>query len=260
MSQISTSEIIKNIQERVAKTNKEASEKAKIRRAFERYEIFIRCRELAMQRNERMYIRAFSDIMFCDTVMEILRIFQMDERGSRLVTRNKFQNTLIETGTDFDLLSSSRIVLENLNLKQAVGEGTVNSVIKNIFETFIEEGNLSESGGIVVASKTMHFIMPELFIMVDNRIMEKLHLVQDYVPSQNETWNEVLPDYKWEKLNLYQGTQNWSYHLNYAAALLYYKRIIREWCQKNHGNAKDFSKIDTRPNSEPSRVIDKALW
>jgi hypothetical protein len=91
--------------------------------------------------------------------------------------------------------------------------------------------------------------------------MTKLHKVSDYDPhASDRTWYDTLPKYEGQILNPYQGTSNWSEYPHYAAALMYYKRVIEEWCEKRQLGISEFLKLDSPYNSKPSRILDKVFW
>ena len=258
-----TSYIVQNLQSLVKRCNKKCTCKtSRFRKPFAAYNIFMMNRPLFLNKSGESYAKLLENRYFCNGLRNLLKEFWMDQRGSRLTSFDQFQSSLIEAGPDFDLLSSAEIRLETLNLKQKIGDDTVSSIIERIYELFTYPGRLSVSGGIVIASKTMHMIMPEVFIMIDHRIMKSLHNISDYYPHQDEgSWRDILTPalYRGGTLNPHPAT-GWDWHGFYAAALMYYKRIIREWCQKNNSDIQGFLNIDAKYGSTPARIVDKALW
>ena len=235
----------------------------KFQNSFIEYNKYMKKRLLRLKKDNYDYNGLLGNNSFINDVIKMLRYFHMDQRGSVLLPFDKIHYAIIEVSNYLNKLNSEKIRLETLNLKENIGEATVNSFIKQIFERFNEPNKISQSGGIVVASKTMHFIMPEIFIMIDKRVMESLHNVSDYYPRARDPigWYDVLIDYHGEKLNPYPLTANWSYYIYYSAALIYSKRIIHKWCQKNNDDVNGFLKND-KLSSVPysSRIIDKMLW
>jgi hypothetical protein len=198
----------------------------------------------------------------------------MDSRGSILTSPSLFLDTTTEASRDFDLLGRAEVQLDALNLRNKVETETVTSIIKNIYNLFSQTKKLSVSGGMVIASKAMHMIMPELFIMIDHRVMGKLHRFSDYCPhpSDGKNWYDVIPNYHGTKLNPYAG-YGWDSDQCYFAALMYYKRVILEWCQLNGTDISKFLELGVRTvktdiifgdkisfKSTPARIIDMALW
>lgn len=260
-----TSDIVQNIQSLINRHNKlygsPSSPFPRLCKAFKAYNIFMgKVRPYRLKVNKGIYARLLEDLSFCEDLRNILKHFGMAQRGSKLTSRDQFQDSLVKAGPDFDLLSSTKIRLETLNLKQKIrDEVVVDSIIKKIYELFAHTNKLSESGGIKIASKTMHMIMPEVFIMIDNRVMESLHNISDYYPHQDDgSWYSVRASYS-HKLNPYPGP-GWDWYGCYAAALIYYKRIICEWCEKNNSDIQGFLNLDAKYGSTPARIIDKALW
>ena len=127
-----------------------------------------------------------------------------------------------------------------------------------------EPGNLTLSGGFVIASKTMHFILPELFIMIDgSHIGISLYNIQDYNPwtEDGRNWLDVIPDYSGRKPNPSPrglGRKSWDSE-RYCIALMYYKRIYNEWIHEANSTHQAFLELDENPNTV-TRITDKALW
>ncbi len=232
--------------------------------AFEAYNNFmVKTRPLCLEVNEGIYVNLLKDQDFNEELKSLL--------GKWLAFRpngvsQRFQKTIMEAGSDFDKLRERNIRLESLTLRQEIENETVDMIIGRIFDLFAQPRFLKESGGVMVASKTMHFIMPELFIPIDNRVKKTLHKICDYAPhpENGRNWSIVIPGFHdfpprhRQRLNPPIG--DWDYHGCYLAALMYYKRIIREWCEKNNCDVQGFLNLDVKYASTPARIIDKALW
>ena len=255
-----TSYIVQNIGLLVNQHNKKyGSPLSHFCGAFRAYNRFMKFRRRQLEVNGESYVNLLKDQIFCQNLRALLRkwnAFRPDGSSQR------FQSTIAEAGQDFDLLRA-KIRLETFNPRE---NETANSVIRWIFNLFARQGSLKKSGGVMVASKTMHFIMPELFIMIDNRIKRKLHEICDYAPHREDgrSWDEVIPDF-YEFPPRYRQRLNppigdWDYYGCYIAALMYYKRVIHEWCEKNKSNIQGFLNLDPEHSSTPARIIDKALW
>lgn len=140
--------------------------------------------------------------------MTILKFFEVEMYGNYLVPSRSFFKAVSQIGSNFDLLwSSAQARIETLDLRQEIGNETIDTIIIRLFNFFEKQNTLSESGGIMIASKTMHLIMPEIFIMVDSHIRESLHNVLDYKPyiSDGQTWRDVIPNYSGRTANPHQS-------------------------------------------------------
>lgn len=258
-----TNYYINNIMNIIKKTDQDALKSRVFNKRFINYNIYMGERLKILRRKNYNFNEVLTDDSFCSKIIKMLRNFQMDQRGSVLMTKNDICDALCHVANYFHILYLNNINLESLNLRSNINESNVNSYIKKTFDYLCLSNVISQSGGIVIASKTMHFIMPEIFIMIDNRVMKSLHNISDYYPKHNEPfeWYNELINYEGQKLNPYQGTWNWSKYICYAGVLIYYKRIINEWCQINNSNIKGFLKND-RLSAVPyaSRIIDKIFW
>lgn len=255
----STSYIIQNIQDLVNNYNQLYST------YVSDYKCFIEERTRLLMINEGNFARLLNDPRFSDQIRDILTKFGMNARASELASRQRFLDTISEVGSELDLLNAAQIRLCTLNLHQVLGSRAVDSIVRNIFNLFCDPGQLSMAGGFVVASKTMHFIMPELFIMLDGQhIGTSLYNISDCYPHPNDgrDWSDVIPSYSRRKPNPSprgEGRKSWDDE-RYCIALMYYKRIIRDWCQQNKNSIEGFLNLDAEYASTAARIIDKALW
>jgi len=255
----STSYIIQNIQDLVNNYNQLYST------YVHDYKCFIEERTRLLMINDGSFVRLLSDPRFSDQLHDILTKFGMNARASELASRQRFLDTISQVSSEFDLLNAARIRLYTLNLHQKLGSGTVDSIVRNIFNLFETPNHLSIAGGFVVASKTMHFIMPELFIMLDGQhIGISLYNISDYHPHSDDgrDWFDVIPNYSGRKPNPSprgEGRKSWDDE-RYCVALMYYKRIIRDWRQQNNTRIEEFLSLDAECASKAARIIDKALW
>lgn len=208
------------------------------------------------------FARLLSDLSFASRLRDILTKFGMDARASRLMAPERILSVISLVGSDCDLLNMAQIQLHTLNLKQTIKNQTVDSIIRKIYDHLAEPNNISEAGGFVAASKTMHFILPELFIMLDGQhIAISLYNISDYHPHPNDGggWSTVVSNYSGREppnpSPRGAGRYSWD-NKRYVVALMYYKRIIREWCQQNNADVKSFLNLDTQNASTTSRIID----
>lgn len=255
----STSYIIQNIQDLVNKYNQLYST------YVHDYKCFIGERTRLLMVNDGSFVKLLSDPRFSYQLHDILTKFGMNARASELASRQRFLDTISGVSSEFDLLNAARIQLYTLNLHQMLDGRTVDSIVRNIFNLFEMPSQLSVAGGFVVASKTMHFVMPELFVMLDGQhIGISLYNISDYYPHPDDgrDWFDVIPNYSGRKPNPSprgEGRRLWDDE-RYCIALIYFKRIIQEWCQQNNSNIEGFLDLDTQCASKAPRVIDKALW
>lgn len=255
----STSYIIQNIQDLVNNYNQLYST------YVHDYKCFIRERTRLSAINNRNFVRLLNDPRFSNQLHDILTKFGMNARASELASRQRFLDTFSQVSSEFDLLNAAQIRLCTLNLHQMLSSRTVDSTIRNIFNLFETPGQLSIAGGFVVASKTMHFIMPELFVMLDGQhIGISLYNISDYFPHPDDgrDWFDVVPNYSGRKPNPSPrggGRKSWDDE-RYCMTLMYYKRIVWEWCQQNNSNVEGFLDLDIQHASTQARIIDKALW
>jgi len=255
----STSCVIENIQDLVNSYNQLYST------YVHDYKCFIEERTRLLRINGGNFVRLLNDPRFSAQIHDILTKFGMNARASELASRRRFLDTISQVSSEFNLLNAAQIRLYTLNLHQMLGSRTLNSIVRNIFNLFEKPNQLSISGGFVVASKAIHFIMPELFIMLDGQhVGISLYNISDYYPHPDDgvDWFDVIPSYSGRKPNPSprgEGRKSWDDE-RYCIALMYYKRIIRDWCQQNDSSIQEFLNLDAECASTAARIIDKALW
>ena len=260
MRDLPTLYIVKNLKNLVRKCN-EYAKYSNFSESFREYDSFMRVKEKMLKNYYGNFVELLKDKVFIERLRKVLKKFGMNQRRSILTPFDTFRETLVDAANCFNALSQAKVTLETLSSDQEINGNKVNAVIQKIYDSFSLSNRLSQSGGIVIASKTMHMIMPELFTMVDSRVMKILHKIYDYHPHINDgSWYDVIPEYNGYKLNPYPLTYNWDYFIRYFATLFYYKRIILEWCSENDADIQKFIELDPESRSFPSRIIDKALW
>lgn len=254
-----TTDIVKNLPYLVSKYNRCEQLFVQV------YNRFMRERNHLLELHNGIFRTLLNDPIFGNYLRGILVDFGLDARGSKLVSPQRILETISGCGSESDRLKSANISLHTLNLHQTIENQTVGSIIVRIFDFFAKPYRITESGGFVAASKTMHFIMPELFIILDGQhIAISLYNISDYNPHPEDgrSWADVVPNYSGNKPNPSprgNGRKSWDAE-RCVIGLMYYKRIIREWCQRNYSDIKGFLEIDSENASTASRIIDKALW
>lgn len=257
-----TTTIVQNLSHLVNQYNRREKEYVR------NYNNFMRERNHLLEQHNGIFETLLNDQIFCNLFRGILTKFGLNARGSRLVSSQQILESITEYSPEFDRLRSANILLHTLNLHQTIENQTIDSIIRNIFCFFAEPHRITESGGFVAASKNMHFIMPELFIILDGQhIAMSLYNINriDYNPHPEDGigWINVVPNFsRRKKPNPYpqgEGRRSWDAE-RYVIALMYYKRIIHEWCQGYCSDFEGFLEIDFENASTASRIIDKALW
>ena len=258
LEETSTSYIVRNMRDLVSRYNRFHSA------YVHDYQSFIRERSRLLRFHNENFIGLLHDPRFTVQLQDILIKFGMDARAAELTPHQGFLETVSRVGPDFQLLNTAQTRLYALDLHQVLGIRTLYSIIRDIFSNFATPSKLSIAGGFVIGSKTMHFIRPELFVMLDGQhIGISLYNIADYHPHPDDgrDWFDVIPDYSGRKPNPSprgEGRKLWDSE-RYCIALMYYKRIIHEWCQQNNSNIESFLDLDPCANT-PARIIDKALW
>ena len=197
-----------------------------------------------------------------DFILDIEKIlieYGMNSRNSELMNNSTFQNTLINNIDVIDEIENSKKTISSIT-----NNAELIKKIKILYNKLSKPQALTLSGGFVIASKTMHFLFPELFIMIDGaHIGISLYNIDDYVPHpiDGKNWYSVFSDYSGKKSNPSprgNGRRSWDSE-RYCMALFYYKRLFYEWIDKNDSNENAFIKLDQNSNYIP-RILDKALW
>lgn len=254
----STSYIIRNMRDLVSRYNRFYPT------YVHDYQSFIRKRSGLLRVHNGDFVRLLHDPRFTNQLQDILTKFGMNARAAELTPHQQFLETISRVGPYFELLNTAQTRLYALDLHQMLDGRTFYSIVRNIFSNFATPNKLSMAGGFVVASKTMHFIMPELFVMLDGQhIGISLYNIVDYHPHLDDgrDWFDVIPNYSERKPNPSprgEGRKSWDSE-RYSMALMYYKRIIQDWCQENNSGIEGFIDLDSSV-SPPARVVDKALW
>lgn len=258
----STNDIVKKLPNLVDEYNKSSNQEYQ-----KAYENFMQKRRDFLSECDENFRILLGNLSFCEKLREILSDFGLNYRGAKLVSARRILDTFKSIRTKFELLSSAGVTLYNLDPKSKLENRSISSLIREIFRYLEKTNRISEAGGYIAASKSMHFVLPQLFIMIDGQhIAISLYRIScsDYKPYSKDgsTWADVLPNYSGNKPNPSprgSGRKLWDGE-RYIIALMYFKRIVREWCQHNNATLDEFLEVDSSNNKLPSRIIDKALW
>jgi len=205
------------------------------------------------------------------SVQSLLKAFGMNLRTSKLIAPVGFQGVLSALGPATvnwvaDLALPLTAPPANL-VSSATGE-TLSAELRLLYNVFAEPGSVTESGGYVAASKTMHCLFPELAPMIDGRHSGISYYNIDrvtYVPPLGilswETWVGERVGRVPNPSPRGDGRYEWKWQ-NFVAAVGVNQRIYELW-QLAHGNPglKAFLALDPTPGTTGiPRIIDKGLW
>ena len=254
---ITTSVLVRNIQERIKNYN-------------QNLDFYVRDYQQYISKRRSIFCEThkISDIFQNDEYISELRWildkFGMNARRSQLTEQSSFSKVIEESTPIFEKILEHETTLQKVSFTNSNQSRDYYSLICEIYNLFSKPGKLSYSGGFVIASKTMHFILPDLFVMIDGaHIGISLYNISDYHPHSDngKDWFEAIPSYSGKKSNPSprgQGRTSWDSE-RYCIALLFYKRIYHEWIETFNSNHETFIELDTFSRSVP-RIIDKSLW
>ena len=254
---VPTSFLVRNIRERIKNYNQHLDFYV---RDYKQY--------ISQRRSIFSETHEISDLLMNDEfIIElrwILDKFGMNARLSQLTEQSSFSKVIEESTPIFEEILEHETTLQKVSFTNSNQSRDFYSLICEIYNLFSEPGKLSYSGGFVIASKTMHFILPDLFVMIDGaHIGISLYHISDYRPHSEDgrDWIETIPNYSGKKPNPSprgQGRKSWDSE-RYCIALLFYKRIYHEWKETFNSNHQSFIELDEFSSSVP-RIIDKSLW
>jgi len=256
-AEVNTSYIIQNFQDRVNSYNNNFNV------YIEDYQKFILKRKMFLYESQEIPSLLMKED-FINELRWILDKFGMNARLSKLTDKPIFSKVLEESAPVLKKITRHESDITHLNFNASNESRNYYESICEIYELYSERGRLSDSGGFVIASKTLHFILPELFIMIDgSHIGISLYNIDDYEPFEEDgdDWYEAIPNYSGKKPNPSPrglGRKNWDSE-RYCRALMYYKRIYEEWKKEFNLDFQAFQKIDIKSNFV-TRIIDKSLW
>ena len=232
------------------------------------YQNFIRFRQAYLEEVHTNSIGGMiSDRGFVDRLYQMLKDFGLDARRSKLVNPTQIQNSLGNIKSTIKKIHDAGIELTSLNLFQELEGRSLAVWFNSAFSLLSKPNAITDSGGVVAASKTLHFLLPDIFIMIDGaHIVKALSRIKDYFPdpTDGESWYDVIPEHELG-IQLGYGLNPksrgaWDDPIRYLAAHMYYKRISLTWCNRFKKTLEEFLQLDADHQVTASRIIDKALW
>lgn len=254
---VTTSYIVKNLHERILNYN------IKFDFYVTDYNKYLSQRKFLLNVNNEFQKLLMND-EFISALRWILIKFGMNARQSQLTEISSFSKVIKESIPIFEEILKHKKVITNLDFTIDNESRKLYKLICDIYNRFSEPAKLSYSGGFVIASKTLHFVLPDLFIMIDGaHIGISLYHITDYQPlvDEGKDWYAVIPGYSGKKPNPSprgQGRASWDSE-RYCIALLFYKRIYHDWLKAFKVNHQSFLELDEK-SCLVSRIIDKTMW
>jgi hypothetical protein len=203
-------------------------------------------------------------------IMALLKKFGMDRQGSRLVKVGGVQSALAALpAKSMDWVAAFRIPLPFTPalIVPVTGGPSLAEEIVRIYNQCATPGSISVSGGIVVASKTMHCLFPDLAPMIDGRhtgISYYNVTRPTYLPPMTYSWDAWIGTTFVGAPNPSPrgaGWRNWGPH-QFLATLGLNQHIYELWTAGHPGlGVPEFLALDgSLGTTGIPRVIDKALW
>ncbi len=204
-------------------------------------------------------------------IRRLLVAFGMDARNSRLVSHDelqKFFSGLNPAAIDWVAgLSLPLRVQPAILVNPATGENLF-AELRLLYDTLASRGSVTESGGYVAASKTMHSLFPQLAPMVDGK-----HSGLSYSRISPATYIPPLGIGSWRGwvgaaiegvINPSPqgaGRNSWRWQ-QFVAAVGINQHIYELWQAANGGpGLQAFLSLDpTAGTNGIPRIVDKALW
>jgi hypothetical protein len=249
---VKTSYIVTNIKKRVDDYNEKNFNYLK---SYKKYNLI---RNKYLNKYQRIS-QMIHDEDYMKELRKILIDYGMNARNSQLVSKEKFHDTIKKSHDIIDEIEDGSYSIDEFKYDDELVKN-----IKLLYKQFSSVEALTYSGGFVITSKTMHFLIPDLFTMIDGaHIGVSLYNVADYLPhsSDGKSWKYVFPDYSRKTPNPSpRGAGRWNWDSErYCIALFYYKRLFLEWVETNKSNKDGFLKLDEH-SEHITRILDKALW
>jgi len=205
------------------------------------------------------------------SIMALLNNFGMNAHNSKLVPLNTLQKTLTAINPQIINWISGFSLPFNTPppaLINRTTNTTLSTELQLIYDALARRGSVTNSGGFVVASKTMHCLFPELCPIIDGR-----HTGISYYNIDRATYTPPLGfnDWiRWVGVPIYgvanpsprgAGRNAWQWQ-QFIAAMGINQHIYELW-QAANGNLgySAFLALDQTPGTTGiPRIIDKGLW
>lgn len=117
-------------------------------------------------------------------IMETLKKWNMNQRGARLTTIDKFKDSIRKNAED--LIKLSKLKLTRLN------QALLNEIKPKLREIFSNLNVMETNSKIVGVSKTLHFLLPDLVMPIDRKFT--LNFFQINLPSNPQREKEIFID------------------------------------------------------------------
>ncbi len=204
-------------------------------------------------------------------IQTLLIAFGMNARNSQLVAHVTLQRVLsVLSPAIINWVGGLALPLgvppPNL-VNPATGE-TLSAELRFLYDLLAAPGSVTNSGGYVAASKTMHCLFPQLAPMIDGK-----HAGISYYNIDRATYSPPLGLGDWARWvgTPIDGVSNpsprgagrsgWHWH-QFMAAVGVNQRIYELWQAANNGpGLQAFLALDPTPGTNGiPRIIDKSLW
>lgn len=205
-------------------------------------------------------------------IQMLLVAFGLDAQNSHLVPRARFQAILSGLPSAVvNWVAGLTLPLEAPppRLVNAATGHTLSAELQLLYDSFARQNSVTDSGGYVAASKTMHCLFPELAPIIDGR-----HTGISYYKIDRATYVPPLGiDNRWEKwvgeplgtvVNPSPrgaGRNGWRWQ-QFLAAMGVNQHIYELWQLANgEPGVQSFLALDPTPGTGGiPRIIDKGLW
>lgn len=205
------------------------------------------------------------------SIQALLAAFGMNDRNSRLVSHATFRGVLSTIDAAIiNWVASLALPLgvSPPNLVNPVTGTTLSTELHLIYDTLWTPGSVTDSGGFVAASKTMHCLFPRLTPMIDGA-----HTGISYYNFDRATYSPPLGLDNWaawigepprgvvNPSPRGAGRNAWQWH-QFMAAVGVNQHIYELWQVANGDpGLQEFLALDPTPGTTGiPRIIDKGLW
>ncbi|HIJ69045.1 MAG TPA: hypothetical protein HPP81_01875 [Deltaproteobacteria bacterium] len=204
-------------------------------------------------------------------IQALLNAFGMNAHNSRLVPHDAFQGVLSRLNpltVNWVAGLALPLGVPPPNLVNAATGETLSAELRFLYNVFAAGGSVTNSGGYVAASKTMHCLFPKLAPIIDGK-----HTGIAYYNIDSATYDQPLGLDSWArwvgepihgKVNPSPrgaGRKGWQWH-QFMAAVGVNQHIYELWQVANRSpGLQAFLALDPTPGTNGiTRIIDKGLW